>query len=200
MERGVIARLRGRLVSAHPECIVDVGGVGFEVMIPEKDRERLSPSDADVEFFTYLYVREDRMVLYGFLGKLDRELFMRLIDVSGIGPKLALGMLADYPAERVVAAIIGKDTAFLKSLPGLGKKTAERLSMELADKLEDIAAPPAAPEARGELRDEVILALTSLGMTKHAAEAALAKMDWRPDDSLPIEEVVKEALKYAGGI
>ena len=129
----MIARLRGRLISAHPECVVDVSGVGLELMISAKDRETLSPTDAEVEFYTYLYVREDRLVLYGFLGKLDRELFRRLIDVSGIGPKLALGMLADYPAQRIVAAIKGKDTAFLKTLPGLGKKTSERLSMELAD-------------------------------------------------------------------
>ena len=196
----MIARLRGRLVSAHPECIVDVGGVGFELMIPEKDRETLSPTDADVEFYTYLYVREDRMVLYGFLGKLDRELFTRLIDVTGIGPKLALGMLTDYPAQRIVAAIRGKDTGFLKTLPGLGKKTSERLSMELADKLEDLEAEPIMPEASSELKDDVVLALTSLGMTKHAAEAALEKMKWHPDESASIEQVVKEALKYAGHI
>lgn len=196
----MIARLRGRLISAHPECIVDVGGVGFELMIPEKDRETLSPTDADVEFYTHLYVREDRLVLYGFLGKLDRELFTRLIDVTGIGPKLALGLLTDHPAQRIVAAIRGKDTVFLKTLPGLGKKTSERLSMELADKLEDLEGEPIAPEAPSELKDEVVLALTSLGMTKHAAEAALEKMKWHPDESASIEQVVKEALKYAGHI
>ncbi len=196
----MIARLRGRLISAHPECIVDVGGVGFELMIPEKDRETLSPTDADVEFYTHLYVREDRLVLYGFLGKLDRELFTRLIDVTGIGPKLALGLLTDHPAQRIVAAIRGKDTVFLKTLPGLGKKTSERLSMELADKLEDLEGEPIAPEAPSELKDEVVLALTSLGMTKHAAEAALEKMKWYPDESASIEQVVKEALKYAGHI
>jgi Holliday junction DNA helicase RuvA len=196
----MIARLRGRLISARPECVVDVGGVGFEVMIPEKDRETLSPADSDVEFYTYLYVREDRLVLYGFLDKLDREMFTKLIDVSGIGPKLALGMLADYPARRIVAAIKGKDTAFLKSLPGLGKKTAERLTMELADKLDDVEAAPAALEAPSDMKDDVVMALTSLGMTKHAAEAALDKMAWRPDDSLSLEEVVREALKYAGNI
>ena len=97
----MIARIRGKLLSAQPECIVDVGGVGFEVMIPERDRESLSPTDQDVEFFTYLYVREDRLVLYGFLDRRDRELFTRLIDVSGVGPKLALNVLADYPAARV---------------------------------------------------------------------------------------------------
>jgi Holliday junction DNA helicase RuvA len=188
------------LISAHPECIIDVGGVGFELMIPERDRESLSPSDTEIEFFTYLYVREDRLVLYGFRTKLDRELFTRLIDVSGIGPKLALGMLADHPASRVAAAIKGKDTAFLKSLPGLGKKTAERLSMELADKLDDIESAPVRTEAPSGIREEVILALTSLGMSKHAAESALDKMNWHPDESVGLEEVVREALKYAGSI
>jgi Holliday junction DNA helicase RuvA len=147
-----------------------------------------------------LYVREDRLVLYGFLDKLDREMFTRLIDVSGIGPKLALGMLADYPARRIVAAIKGRDTTFLKSLPGLGKKTAERLTMELADKLDDVDAAPEAVEAPSDLKDDVVLALTSLGMTKHSAEAALDKMAWRQDDSIPLEEIVREALKYAGNV
>jgi Holliday junction DNA helicase RuvA len=196
----MISRLRGRLVSAYPDCVVDVGGVGFDVQIPEKNRERLGPGDAEVEFFTYLYVREDRLVLYGFLDKLDRELFLRLIGVSGVGPKLALGILSDYPAQRVVSAVKGRDATFLKSLPGLGKKTAERLSMELADKLDDLEGEPEAVPAPSGLKDEVVLALTSLGMTKHAAEAALDKMKWRPDDGTNLEEVVREALKYASGI
>jgi len=196
----MISLLRGKLISAHPDCIVEVGGVGFAVMIPERDREILSPTDADVQFFTYLYVREDRLVLYGFLDRRDRELFTRLIDVTGVGPKLALNVLADYPATRVVAAIKGKDTVFLKTLPGLGKKTAERLSMELADKLDDIESAPGPSEAPSEFKDDVILALTSLGMTKHAAETALEKIDWRPDDSRTLEDVVKDALKYAGRV
>jgi Holliday junction DNA helicase RuvA len=196
----MIARLRGKLISARPECVVDVGGVGFEVMIPERDRERLSPTDADVEFFTYLYVREDRLVLYGFMDRQDRQLFTRLIDVTGVGPKLALNVLADHPAGRVVAAIKGKDTGFLKSLPGLGKKTAERLLVELADKLDDIESPPAGPAAPPDLKEDVVLALTSLGMTKHAAEAALDRIAWRPDDTRTLEDVVKEALKYAGNV
>jgi Holliday junction DNA helicase RuvA len=195
----MISRLRGRLVAAYPDCVVDVGGVGFDVQIPEKNRERLGPGDVEVEFFTYLYVREDRLVLYGFLDKIDRELFLRLIGVSGVGPKLALGILSDHPAQRVVSAIKGRDAVFLKSLPGLGKKTAERLSMELADKLDDLEGEPAVAVVPSGLKDEVVLALTSLGMTKHAAEAALDKMNWRPDDGTELEEVVREALKYASG-
>jgi holliday junction DNA helicase RuvA len=196
----MISRLRGRLVSAYPDCIVDVGGVGFDVRIPEKNRERLGPGENEVEFFTYLYVREDRLVLYGFLDKLDRELFMRLISVSGIGPKLALGMLSDYPSERVIAAIKGRDADFLKTLPGLGKKTAERLSMELSEKLDDLDAAPVEVKTPSGLKEEVVLALTSLGMTKHSVEAALDKMKWSSDDGMKLEDVVREALKYASGI
>jgi Holliday junction DNA helicase RuvA len=100
----------------------------------------------------------------------------------------------------VAAAIKGGDTAFLRSLPGLGKKTAERLSMELSDKLDDIETAPAVAEGASELKDEVIMALTSLGMTKHAAEAALEKIGWRRDDSRTLEDVVRDALKYAGRV
>jgi Holliday junction DNA helicase RuvA len=179
---------------------VEVGGIGFEVLIPEKDRETLKPDDADVLFFTYLYVREDRLTLFGFLHRPDRTLFMKLIDVTGIGPKLALGMIALHPAGRIVAAIKGGDTAFLRSLPGLGKKTSERLVIELADKLEDIEAPPLTPEPASAVKDEVILALTSLGMSKRSAELALEKLKWRPDDeSISVEDIVKEALKYVSG-
>jgi Holliday junction DNA helicase RuvA len=123
-----------------------------------------------------------------------------LIDVTGVGPKLALNVLADYPARRVVAAIKGKDTGFLKSLPGLGKKTAERLLVELADKLDDIEAAPAGAVAPSDLKADVVLALTSLGMTKYAAETALDRINWRPDDTRTLEDIVKEALKYAGNI
>jgi Holliday junction DNA helicase RuvA len=201
MEHGMIAQLRGRLLSAHPTCVVEVGGVGFEVMVPEKDRESLSPDDSDVLFHTYLYVREDRLTLFGFLHQQDRELFMKLIDVTGIGPKLALGMIALHPAGRIVSAIKGGDNAFLRSLPGLGKKTAERVVIELADKLDDIEAAGEAVQAPSAIKDEVILALTSLGMSRRSAELALEKLSWRPDDdSISVEEVVKEALKYAGNI
>ena len=196
----MISHIRGRIVSAHPRCVVDVAGVGFELLVPEKDVESISPSDGEVEFFTYLYVREDRMQLFGFLHAEDRELFLKLIDVSGVGPRLALGIVSTHDAARVVAAIRGGDVAFLKQLPGLGKKTSERLVMELADKLDDIdVAAPATPVSSS-VRDEVVLALTSLGMTRPAAEQALEKMNWKPDDDTSVEDVVKEALRYAGRV
>jgi Holliday junction DNA helicase RuvA len=195
----VIARVRGRVVSAHPRCLVEVGGVGFELSIPEKDREALSPTDAEVVFHTHLVVREDRLSLFGFLHRDDRELFLRLIEVSGVGPKLALAALSLHPAARVAAAIRKGDVAFLSKIPGIGRKTAERIGIELADKLEDLTGAEE-PEVRtGGIREEVVLALTSLGMTRAAAEGALDRMNWRADDATTVEDVVREALKYASG-
>ncbi len=195
----MIAHVRGRLVSARPRCVVDVAGVGYELLVPEKDIEQIRPDDEDVHFYTYLYVREDRMNLYGFLHREDRELFLRLLDVSGVGPRLALGALSLYPCRDIVAAIRRGDTGFLRKLPGVGRKTAERLCMELGDKLDDIGEiGDVEPRPASALYDEVIMALASLGMTRHASEAALEKMNWRADDTTRVEDVVREALRYAG--
>lgn len=196
----MISRVRGRVVSAHPRCVVEVGGMGFEVAIPEKDREMLTPTDAEVVFHTHLVVREDRLSLFGFLHRDDRELFLKLIEVSGVGPKLALAVLSMHPAARVVTAIKRGDTAFLSKIPGIGKKTAERLGIELSDKLDDLTSADE-PEmvASSGVREEVVLALTSLGMTRGAAESALDRMNWRPEAEASVEDVVREALKYASG-
>lgn len=192
----MISRVRGRVVAAHPRCVVEVGGVGFEVAIPEKDREALAPTDAEVVFHTHLVVREDRLSLFGFLHRDDRELFLRLIEVSGVGPKLALAVLSLHPAARVVTAIKKGDVAFLSKIPGIGRKTAERLGIELGDKLDDLTSKdePAAPTSG--IREEVVLALTSLGLTRSSAEAVLDRMNWHAEAETTVEDVVREALKY----
>lgn len=195
----MISRLRGRVVSAHPRCVVEVGGIGLEVAIPEKDREALTPTDAEIVFHTHLVVREDRLSLFGFLHRDDRELFLKLIDVSGVGPKIALALLSQHSAARVVTAIKKGDAVFLSKIPGIGKKTAERIGLELADKLDDFASTdePATPTSKTGIREEVILALTSLGMSRPAAEAVLDRMDWSPEGERSVEDVVRDALKYA---
>jgi Holliday junction DNA helicase RuvA len=195
----VIARLRGRVVSAHPACIVEVGGVGFELSIPEKDRETLSPMEGEVIFHTHLVVREDRMSLFGFLHRVDRDLFLKLIDVSGVGPKIALAALATHPAARVVGAIKAGETAFLSRIPGIGKKTAERIALELADKLDAFESLEERRPPVIAVREEVILALTSLGMTRGAAEGALDRMEWNTGETVNVEEIVRRALRYASG-
>jgi len=195
----VIARIRGRVVAADPKCVVEVGGVGFELAIPEKDRESLSPVEGETTFHTHLVVREDRLSLFGFLHRDDRELFLRLIEVSGVGPKLALALLSTHSAGRIVGAIKNGESGFLSKIPGIGRKTAERLAVELGDKLDDLATGVEPERPASSIRDEVILALTSLGMTRGAAEGALERMAWRPDEDTTVEDVVRRALKYASG-
>jgi len=195
----VIARLRGRVVSAHPLCVVEVGGVGFEVAIPEKDRETLSPMEGEVTFHTHLVVREDRMSLFGFLHRIDRDLFLKLIEVSGVGPKVALAVLSTHPAARVAGAIKSGDTVFLSRIPGIGKKTAERIAMELKDKLDAFDTPEERKAPRIAVREEVLLALTSLGMSRGAAESALDRMEWNAEETPNVEDVVRRALRYASG-
>jgi Holliday junction DNA helicase RuvA len=180
--------------------VVDVGGVGFEILVTEKDRTLLSRASGEVSFYTYLHVREDRIALYGFLRGEDRELFTRLIDVSGIGPRTALGVMAEEPAARIVRAIRNEDQGFLCGLPGLGRKTAERLILELKDKLADLAMETTEAEPVTALREEAILALTSLGMPRQAAQRALERVDWKTTDTSSLEAVIKEALKHAGSI
>ncbi|UCH85046.1 MAG: Holliday junction branch migration protein RuvA [Candidatus Latescibacterota bacterium] len=196
----MISHVRGTLASAAPACVVTVGGVGLELQIPEKDRTLLAKSGGEVAFFTYLYVREDRMTLFGFLREEDRELFLKLIGVSGIGPRIGLAVLAEHSAARIIQAIRGGDHGFLCRVPGLGKKTAERVVVELKDKL---AAMDVEIETEGPgsaLREEAVLALASLGMPKVAARKALEKIDWSGVDESSLEAVVREALKHAGSL
>jgi Holliday junction DNA helicase RuvA len=199
----MIAHVRGTLLSVSPACVVSVGGVGLQLKIPEKDRALIAGVKGEVAFHTYLYVREDRLTLYGFLKLVDRDLFNRLIEVTGIGPKIALGMLSDHTAERIVRAVQNEDHAFLCKLPGLGRRTAERLTVELKDKLGDFAVEPAVAghvASAVELREEAMLALTSLGMPRPSAERALEHIDWKTQSTATLPEVVKQALKHASGV
>ena len=202
MESGVIAHVTGKLIQSTPHCLVMVGGVGFEVNCPERDRLALANAAGEVSFHTYLYVREDRLTLFGFLRSEDRELFTKLIDVSGVGPKVALAVMGEHSAERIVRAIVQEDHGFLCKVPGLGRKTAERLTVDLKDKLKHLAAEPEHEEigAATLLREEAVLALTSLGMQRGAAERALEKIDWTAEESTNLEVVIKNALKLGSGV
>ena len=198
----MIARLQGLLIQATPTCVVGVGGIGFELQIPEKDRGFLTAATGEVTFHTYLYVREDRLTLFGFLRHEERELFTRLIDVSGIGPRIALGTMAEHTSEHIVQAIVTEDHAFLCMLPGLGRKTAERLTVDLKDKLGDLAsgAEVLGDEEIPSIRKEAMLALTTLGMQRSAAERALNRIDWQSEGTQNLEAVIKQALKHGSGV
>jgi holliday junction DNA helicase RuvA len=172
----MIAHLRGRLIAKHPnQAIVEAAGVGYDVNISVPTFSQLPALGAEVTFHVHTHVREDSIALFGFLRPAEKHLFERLISVSGIGPKLAITILSGMPADEMVGAIRGNDVARLTRIPGIGKKTAERMVLELRDKLQDFgAAATAAPASP--IEEDVLSALVNLGYQRPAAERALAKM------------------------
>jgi Holliday junction DNA helicase RuvA len=188
----VIARLRGKPVANTPEGLVlDVGGVGYLVhATPTALRKGDAADEITVE--TYLHVREDTMQLYGFADRSERELFVQLLAVSGVGPKVALAVVSGSPVVELRRAIAREDAARFQAIPGIGKKTAERIVLELKEKLGDPALAPA-PDGSGEQHVVARDALVELGWTLLDAERALADVD----AELPPEERVRLALKRA---
>ena len=139
----MIAHLRGRLLAKHPQqAIIEAGGVGYDVVISVPTFSALPPEGTEVALFIHTHVREDTLALYGFLDREEKRVFERLITVSGVGPKLAVTIQSGLSTERLVGAIRGQDHATLSQIPGIGKRLAERLVVDLKDKLEDMAAAP----------------------------------------------------------
>jgi holliday junction DNA helicase RuvA len=172
----MIAHLRGKLLVKHPnQAIVETGGVGYDVTISVPTFSDLPAVGADVALHIHTHVREDLLALYGFLRSSEKLLFEKLITVSGIGPKLAITILSGMAADEMVGSIRNNDVARLTRIPGIGKKTAERMVLELRDKLPapGPAATPAAP-AMSATEDDVLSALVNLGYQRAAAEKALA--------------------------
>lgn len=172
----MIAHLRGRLIAKHPnQAIVEAGGVGYDVTISVPTFSDLPNVGSDVALHIHTHVREDALALFGFLRAEEKQLFERLIGVSGIGPKLAITILSGMEASAMVAAIRGNDVARLTRIPGIGKKTAERMVLELRDKLPEAgpSAAPAVPSLSG-TEEDVLSALVNLGYQRAAAEKALA--------------------------
>ena len=172
----MIAHLRGRLLAKHPnQVILETGGVGYDVTITIPTFSDLPNPGSEVALHIHTHVREDQIALYGFLRPAEKQLFEKLITVSGIGPKLAITILSGMPADEMVGAIRGNDIARLTRIPGIGKKTAERMVLELRDKLPPIGGPeaPAIP-AMSAIEEDVLSALVNLGYQRQAAERALA--------------------------
>jgi Holliday junction DNA helicase RuvA len=178
----MIAHLRGSLLEKRPNgAIIDVGGVGYEVAISVSTFTNLPDPGTEVRLRVHTHVREDAIALFGFLTADEKALFERLISVSGIGPKLAITVLSGLAAADLVTAIRAAQTDRLVRIPGVGKKTAERIVLELKDKLEGIAgAPVAAPATTKPLTDlehDVLSALMNLGCQRAAAENAIRKAE-----------------------
>ncbi len=169
----MIAHLRGKLFSKQPgQAIVDAGGVGYEVVISIPTFTALPAEGAEVSLHIHTQVREDLLALFGFLELREKRLFERLITVGGVGPKLAVTILSGLNPERTVEAIRAQDHATLTRIPGVGKKLAERLVVELKDKLEDMATAPSAAPA-GPAAEDVMSALVNLGYQRPAAQKAI---------------------------
>ena len=195
----MIARLAGTLLEKHPQrLLVDVGGVGYDVLVPVSTFYAAGDPGGLVTLRIHTHVREDALQLFGFATPLEQLLFERLISVSGIGPKLALAVLSGIEAPDLVEAIRGSDLARLVRIPGVGKKTAERIVIELRDRLPDTGTTTAAAESPapgGALRDDVLSALVNLGYQRQSAEKtvdALLRKTAAPEFEPLLRDVLRE--------
>jgi holliday junction DNA helicase RuvA len=171
----MIAHLRGKLLAKHPnQAVVETSGVGYDVTISVPTFSDLPAVGSEVALHIHTHVREDVIALYGFLRSPEKLLFEKLITVSGIGPKLAITILSGMPAHEMVGAIRGNDVARLTRIPGIGRKTAERMVLELRDKLPETATSvTAALPAMSATEEDVVSALVNLGYQRAAAQKAL---------------------------
>src|SRR5487761_1090192 len=169
----MIAHLRGRLLSKTPQtAVVEAGGVGYEVTISIPTFTALPGEGNEVALLVYTHVREDALALFGFTTAPEKRLFEKLLSISGIGPKLAITVLSGLPSERLIAAIHGQDHATLTRIPGGGKKTAERIVLELKDKVDSLGAPSGSA-AVTPLSEDVLSALVNLGYLRAVAQKAV---------------------------
>lgn len=196
----MIGQLRGRLLEKHPPwLLVDVAGVGYEVEAPMTVFYDLPAVGETVALYTHFVVREDAQLLFGFSSRYERELFRVLIRVNGVGPKMALAILSGIEGERLLRCVRDEDVTSLTRVPGVGKKTAERLLVELRDRLEKIEGAPAAmpgstavapaPDAAG----DAVAALEALGYRNRDAQKAVSAV--KDGDGLSSEELIRRALK-----
>jgi Holliday junction DNA helicase RuvA len=196
----VIAHLRGRVLRKSPqEVIVDVAGVGYRVAIPVSTFYRLGEEGSEVSLRVHTHVREDALALFGFLTAHEQDLFERLIQVAGVGPRLAVNILSGIEAAELAAALRGSDIARLTRVPGVGKKTAERLVVELKDKMPPVAAPEAeASRAEATPKEDLLSALAHLGYSRAEAERGVDRA-LRDDGSGRFEDLLRRALQIVSG-
>jgi holliday junction DNA helicase RuvA len=173
----MIAHLRGRLLAKGPnQAIVETGGVGYDVTISVPTFSGLPQIGSELGLHIHTHVREDQIALYGFLSPSEKQLFEKLIRVSGIGPKLAITILSGMPAEQMTGAIRAADVARLTRIPGIGKKTAERMVLELRDKLPTESEETSASAVRTATEEDVLSALLNLGYQKVAVEKVMTSL------------------------
>lgn len=196
----MISRVQGTLLRRETDAVevMTAGGIAYEIRIPLSVYERLPRTGEDVELYTYQVVREDALTLYGFADPGERSVFARLLAASGVGPRLAQSMLSHLPADALVRAISERDTDALRQVPGIGKKTAERLSLDLADRLDDLAVAAASPSPASRAAEEAIGALVALGYSTADAGKAVRSTLEDADDALEGPALIKAALTRLG--
>jgi holliday junction DNA helicase RuvA len=195
----MIAFLRGRVLDKFPNRIIlDVSGVGYEVHVPLSTYYEIGEVGSEVSLRVHTHVREDTLQLFGFLTPLEQLLFQRLIAISGIGPKLAVAVLSGIDSRELVVAVQRADVARLTRIPGVGKKTAERMVLELKDRLKDVAPAPEAegaqPSTGDRLRNDLISALENLGYHRPLAEKAV-DASYTSDGGATFEDSLRSALR-----
>ena len=189
----MIGRLAGTLLARNPpEIVVDAHGVGYELQVPMSTFYDLPQTGAAVALWTHLVVREDAHLLYGFLTERERSIFRELIRFSGIGPRTALAVLSGMSGDDLVAAVAQQEPGRLTKVPGIGKKTAERLLLELKGRLAPVVGPTGAPPSKAEaISGDVLRALLALGYSEREATAAVGKLA----DDVSVADGIKQALK-----
>ncbi|MEE8572133.1 MAG: Holliday junction branch migration protein RuvA [Gemmatimonadota bacterium] len=193
----MISRIRGELTAVRSDRVevMTVAGVGYEVIVSARVFETLPSPGGEVDLYTALVVRADSLKLFGFGSAPDRDLFLRLQDASGVGPQLALTMLGTLPSSRIISAIRSRNYEILQLVSGVGRKTAERMALDLADKLEDlVTAGPADEPLEGGTAE--LEALRALGYSLLESEAALSAARRELDGEVAIEEMIRAALRH----
>ncbi|NND70109.1 MAG: Holliday junction branch migration protein RuvA [Rhodothermales bacterium] len=194
----MITTLKGTLVEKKPtEIVVAVGGVGFQLLITTSTFETLPDVASPISLYTHLHVREESLTLFAFSSEDERSVFRILISVSGVGPKLALAALSSMSPNELRGHVVSRNLGILTKIPGVGKKTAERLVVELRDKLEPVELSQSGDTTRGSstVRMDAVSALQALGLSRSVAEKNVDKVLSRSDGSLSIEQVIRHALR-----
>ena len=191
----MIAFLRGYLLMKTPQyAVIDVHGVGYKVFVPLSTFPKLPSHQEEVTLHTYTNVREDAIQLYGFLSREERDFFMMLLTISGIGPKMGLNIMSGPSLSDLMEIVDQGDVTRLSMIPGVGKKTAARIVLELKEKLVPVSSPAEKGGADPKIEADVLSALMNLGYPRVQAHEAIRKA-WKDDGKTPIEEMIREALK-----
>lgn len=195
----MIAFLTGKILLKRPtEIVLDVNGVGYRIFISLQSYEKIGETGTEFTIQTYLNVREDALQLYGFSTELEHELFLHLISVNGIGPKVAMSILSATKADEFIQYVSSSNLRVLTTLPGIGKKTAERLIVELKDKLAKLSVGSSTTSLPAQLnqdQEDAVSALIALGFSRLTAEKSVASILKEHDQSIAAEEIIRIALR-----